>query len=134
MGICLFFATGLNFAVDDYLRTSPFKPKVVLRKGEIPPADADRRPRIESSFVVEVSADDNETLKAQFLAAMKFLIKHEKELDRLPGLGVDTLHFDFGYAPPAQLRSEVYVPPDLINAMACCKMGLVFTVVRIPRG
>ena len=64
------------------------------------------------------------------MAAMKFLIRYENELDRLPKVGVDTMHFDFGYAPPDQMRSEVYVPVDLIRAMAGFNMGLVFTVIR----
>jgi hypothetical protein len=134
MGVCLFIATGREFAVDQYLKSSPFEPMNVLRKGEIPPADPYGHPRNESSFVVLVSHDEEKGLAQQFVAAMQLLLKHEKELDRLSKTGVETLVFNFGYPPPNQMRSEVYIPPKLLMAMARFKMGMVFTTLLIPPG
>jgi hypothetical protein len=132
MGVCLFIATGREFAVDKYLLKSPFKPMNVLRKGEIPPADPRRRRRIESSFVMLVSQDEEKGLARQFVAAMQLLLQNEKELDRLSKSGVDTLLFNFGCAPPNETRSEVYVPPTLIMTMARFRMGMIFTTLQIP--
>jgi hypothetical protein len=77
MSACVFVASGLNFDVDRYLRSSPFKAKTVFRKGEIPAKDnPDRQPRPDSGFVVIVSAADGHGLSAQVKAAVQFLIKH----------------------------------------------------------
>jgi hypothetical protein len=135
MGFCVFVASGLNFEVDAYLKSSPFKARSVFRKGEIPAQEnPERQSRPDSGFVVLISSEQGQSLSAQAKTAMKFLAKHEKELDRLKLRGVDNMLFDFGVELGDEIQHVEYLPPELLVEMARFKMGLVFSAIRIPRG
>jgi hypothetical protein len=73
MGFCVFVASGLNFDVDSYLKSSPFKARSIFRKGDIPAKDnPERQSRPDSGFVVLVSSEEGQGLSAQVKTAMKF--------------------------------------------------------------
>ena len=65
---------------------------------------------------------------------MTFLVKHEKELDRLKLKGVDNMLLDFGVELGDEIQHSEYLPPELLMVMARFNMGLMFSAVRIPRG
>jgi len=134
MGICAFVASGLNFDVDSYLRSSPFKAKTVFRKGVVPSKDNPTlHPRPDSGFVVLVSSDEG-GLSSQVAAALEFLVKHEKDIVELRKHGVDNMLLDFGVEMGGQIQQSEYLPPDLLLAMARFRMGIIFSAIRIPRG
>jgi len=66
---------------------------------------------------------------------MKFLAKHEKELDRLKLRGVDNMLLDIlVWSWATKFQHSEYLPPELLVVMARFGMGLVFSAIRIPRG
>ena len=134
MAHTIFVASGLNFAVDKYLRHSPFKPKSVFHKGTIPPMDNPRNiPRPDSGFVVWVNGDNQPPSNQQWEMALSFLALHEQELLKLKKVGVDNMLFDFRVMRPAPfLDHYVYFPPELLKAMARFGMGLTISNVLIP--
>jgi len=136
MGTCLFVATGENFQIDAFLKTSPLRPFSVFHKGEIPPKDnPQKEPRPDSGFALLVSDDANqEDLAAQVSAALDFLLQNEMELKRLRTLGAEEMWFDFGLVPGQRLQTSTALPPELILEMGRFGMGLVFSVVQLPRG
>ena len=135
MGVCAFVASGLNFDVDRYLRSSPFKPMSVFRKGEIPPRDnPQRKPRPDSGFVILLSQDQEPGLTRQIQDALAFIFNQEKELERLKEYGVDNMLMDFAVGAGGSLQQSQYLPPELILALGAWKMGLMFSAIQIPRG
>ena len=128
-------ASGLNFDVDSYLKGSPFQARSVFRKGDIPLLDnPHRESRPDSGFVVLVSEEQGQGLSEQVGPAMTFLVKHEKELDRLKLVGVDNMLLDFGVEVGNEIQHSDYLPPDLLVVMARFRMGLVVSTVRFPSG
>jgi hypothetical protein len=135
MSVCALVASGLNFDVDSYLPRSPFRVLSVFRKGQIPPkGNPQQQPRPDSGFTVLVGEDQAAELSIQVPAALRFLLKHEKELVRLRGLGVDNLLLDFGVEVGNELQQSHYLTPELMIALAKLKMGLMFSLVNLPRG
>lgn len=135
MATCIMVASGLNFSVDDYLRTSPFKPMTVFQKGHIPPKNnPDRTPRPDSGFAVHVGEDDEATVKQQIHVALQFLHDHSKEIRRMKTQGMDNLLLNFAVMKLEVMDQSDYFSPELIAALARYGMGLVVSVVTIPKG
>jgi len=131
----MFVASGLEFAVDDYLRRSPFKAINIYRKGTVPPLDNPQQiPRPDSGFIVLIGDDPANTIQTQLQNAMQFLHQHGKEIRRLRKVGVDNILFDFGIVRSHALQQAGYIPPELIQAMAGFDMGLVTSTVLLPQG
>jgi hypothetical protein len=96
MGVCAFVASGVNFDVDAYLRTTPFAVLCVFHRGEVrPDSGPEGKPGPDSGFAAVVSHDDFPHLLDQVGEALDFLEVHDKELERLKGLGVDRMALDF---------------------------------------
>lgn len=136
MGTCVLVAIGDEFRVDDFLKTSRFKPMRVFRKGDVPPVNKLPRPtRQDSGFALIVSDDPNQhDLTNQIPEALEFLCQNEEELVRVREFGAEDLLLDFGFVPDKGLQNSVSLPPDLILAMARFGMGAVFSVIQIGRG
>ncbi len=135
MGVCVFVASGLNFDVDRYLAASPFKAMTVFRKGDIPPKNnPERKPRPDSGFVVLISGDQQLDLHPQLREALGFLKEHEAEWKAVRGAGVDNMLLDLGVQVGDRVQQAQYLPPELIAAMGRLGMGLIFSVVQLPRG
>jgi|SRR5579883_1278342 len=133
MGVCLFAASGLNFDVDLYLASSPFKPAGVFRKGEIPPKDNPQRlPRPDSGFVLIVSQTEDPGIGSEVGPATAFLARHVKELRRLRERGADNMLLEFGTQADNRMRQSDYLPPEFINALAALGLGLVFSAIGTP--
>ena len=129
MGACVFVASGLRFDVDGYLRTSPFKPVSVFRKGEIPSKESIARP--DSGFVVLV-CEGPVIDQAQY--ALSFLSRHERDFQTMRQHGVDNLLLDFGVERVGKIQESHYLPPELIARMGQLGLGLIFSTVQLPRG
>ena len=118
MGACVFVASGLRFDVDGYLRTSPFKPVSVFRRGEIPTKESSTRP--DSGFVVLIREG---SLTDQISAALMFLSRHERDFQTMRQHGVDNLLFDFGVERAGKIQESHYLPPELISRMGQLDAG-----------
>ena len=129
MGVCAFVASGVNFDVDEYVRDTSFEVLCVFHKGDPRSrSDPEKRPRPDSGFIAVVSHDDFPHLLDQVGEGLDFLNTHEKEFERLKGLGVDFMALDFR-VPQQREDSKVHsVPPELVQAMGRFHMGLVFSV------
>ena len=135
MATCIFVASGLEFAVDDYLRRSPFKAMTVFRKGTVPQKDNPQGiPRPDSGFCVLVGSETAGGIRTQLRNALQFLIRHDTELRRIRKVGVDNMLFDFGVARSHDLQEAEYFPPELIQAMAQLGMGMITSTVLLPQG
>ena len=129
MGACVFVASGLRFDVDGYLRTSPFKPVSVFRKGEIPGKESTARS--DAGFVVVVGEG---AVAEQVESAMTFLSRHEPDFQTMRQHGVDNLLFDFGVERNGKIQESHYLPPELITRMGQLGLGLIFSTIQLPRG
>ena len=135
MGVCVFVASGLDFDVDRYLASSPFKAMTVFRKGDVPPKNnPERKARPDSGFVVLISGDEKLDLKEQLAAAMGFLEQHASELKSIRNSGVDNMLIDWAVQVGDQLQQAQYFPPEIVSAMGALGMGLIFSIVQLPRG
>jgi hypothetical protein len=135
MGVCVFVASGLSFDVDRYVAGSPFKAMTVFRKGDVPPKNnPERKPRPDSGFVVLISGDRQLGLGQQLGEALAFLMAHESELKAVRGGGVDNMLLDLGVQVGDKMQQAEYIPPELIATLGRLGMGLIFSVVQLPRG
>jgi hypothetical protein len=135
MGVCVFVASGLSFDVDRYLAGSPFKAMAVFRKGDVPPKNnPERKPRPDSGFVVLISGDQELGLSQQLKEALGFLDRHEAELRAVRKVGVDNMLLDLSVQVADKMQQAEYLPPELIIALGRLGMGLIFSVVQLPRG
>ena len=129
MGVCAFVASGVNFEVDEYLLATPFEVLCVFHKGDPrPEGSPENGPRPDSGFAAVVSHDDFPHLLDQVGEALDFLEVHEKELERLKGLGVDRMALDFRVSQQQGDHRAHSVPPELVRAMSRFQMELVFSV------
>ena len=135
MGVCVFVASGLSFDVDRYLVGSPFKAIAVFRKGDVAPKNnPEQNPRPDSGFVVLLSGDREPGIRQQLREALAFLDQHEAELKAVRNVGVDNMLLDLGVEVGNELQQAEYLPPELIGALGRLGMGLIFSVVQLPRG
>ena len=135
MGVCVFVASGLSFDVDRYLVGSPFKAMAVFRKGDVPPKNnPEKNPRPDSGFVVLLSGDREPGIRHQLRESLAFLDQHEAELKAMRKVGVDNMLLDLGVEVGNELQQAEYLPPELIGALGRLGMGLIFSVVQLPRG
>src|ERR1017187_3119929 len=135
MGVCVFVASGLSFDVDRHLAGSPFKAMAVFRKGDVPPKNnPERKPRPDSGFVVLISGDQELGLSQQLKEALAFLDRHEAELRAVRKVGVDNMLLDLSVQVADRMQQAEYLPPELIIALGRLGMGLIFSVVQLPRG
>jgi hypothetical protein len=77
---------------------------------------------------------DPEDLSAQIPAALNFLLKHDDEILRAKKFGAEDLVLDFGIVPGQKIQSTVHLPPNLVMTLGLLDMGIVFSVIQLPRG
>lgn len=135
MGVCVFVASGLDFDVDLYLATSPFKPMAVFRKGDVPPKNnPENKPRPDSGFVLLISGNRTAGLNQQLRDVLEFFNRHEVELHNIRNAGVDNMLLDLGVEVTGKPQQAEYLPPEIIATLGRLSMGLMFSVVNLPRG
>jgi len=132
MGACVFVASGLNFDVDSYLKTCPFKPVATFRRGTVPAKETVPRP--DSGFVVVVADRAGLDVADQAKAALTFMSKYEQEFTALRKCGVDRLLLDFGVERSGKIQDSHYLARDVVSALARSGFGIVFSSVQFPSG
>jgi hypothetical protein len=94
---CVLRVGGANFAVEELLADSQFKPSAVFRAGEPrSPSKPEGRKRAFSGFNFDVSEADFSRLTVQIKDATRFLEENKKELFRLATFsGMEEISLDF---------------------------------------
>ena len=84
--------------------------------------------------MVLVSGDQKLELNQQLQEALAFLDRHHAELRSVRKVGMDNMLLDLGVQVGDKMQQAQYLPPELIAALGRLGMGLVFSVVQLPRG
>jgi hypothetical protein len=90
----------------------------------------EKQPREDSGFVAVVSHDDFPHLLDQIAEALDFLQTHEQEIERLKGLGADSMVLDFRVPQEIPPQHTHYLPTELIQILSRLQMGVLFSVVE----
>ena len=125
MGSCIFAASGLSFDVDEFLKTSNLKPRVVYHKGEV--AALERQTRPDTGFILTISQDEGEDLQFQFKEALRFLNVNESELKRCRQFGAEDLRMVFTYPVMDIFEHSEFLPPKLVSLIGQLQMGIELT-------
>jgi hypothetical protein len=67
------------------------------------------------------------------LALLAFLEQPESELKAVRQVGVDNMLLDLGVQVGDKMQQAEYIPPELIAPLGRLGMGLIFSVVQLPR-
>jgi len=125
---CVLRASGTNFDVDEFLKTSSLDALTVFHRGE-----AQRRGSVatqhrtsQAGMSVHVSQREFSDLRGQIEDAVKFLEDNDQELKRLRDFpGLERMDLDF----PVEDRDVVFqsdaFPPRLLSLLGALRIGLV---------
>jgi hypothetical protein len=129
---CVLRATGTNFDVDEFLKTSSLDALAAFHRGEVQsPSSSVTRKSDCSGMNVSVSTRDVSDLRGQIEDAIEFLSKNDRELKRLRDFpGLQRMDLDF----PIEDRDVVYqrdaFPHKLLSLLGELGIGLI--VSRYP--
>jgi hypothetical protein len=104
---CVLRASGANFDVDAFLRTSPLDPLTVFhrREAKFPTSSATQRISEHSGMNISVSTREFSDLDGQIADAIRFLSANGEELRRLRDFpGLERMDLDF----PVEDRDVVF--------------------------
>ena len=122
-------ASGEEFAVDDFLAHSDLRPYRIHHRGE--PSRRSQR-HSESGLSLDVSSADGD-LNAEVADAIKFLVKHESEIQRLQHFpGVTDMRLDFGYYRRAGIVQFDFLSPELIAQAGKLGIGIELSLYPMP--
>ena len=130
---CTLRAAGYNFAVDSFLRDSPFQPATVYERG-LPGVRGKTHPSSSpsSGFSVLVSAAGPGDIRGQVRDAIAFLDQREQELRRLSRFpGVGDVFLDFTVRRQGG-TSDVALPKSLTSRASA--LGVVVLVGYLAEG
>ncbi len=115
MAGCVLRASGSAFDVDVFLKSSPFRPTVVYRKGQRR-KPASRGPHIASGFNLVICPEED-SLEKQIKSALAFLRGNREELTRLTRFGgVETVVLDFSCPQGEIAIRSARFPSELLVA------------------
>ncbi len=134
MGVCVYVASGLSFDVDAYLKRSRFKPTTVFRKGHVPAhGNPEKTARPDSGFAAIIAKDDQLGIGALVPVAFRFLLENEDEFKAMKKAGVDNHLLDFNVFQQTPTPVTDYLPPELLAAMTSLEMGMMISVIALPK-
>lgn len=135
MAVCVLNVSGLNFRVDEFLKSSRLKVASIYRKGEVPGSkNPNKIPRPDSGFVVLISNEENETTAETIERAAQFLNEFSDELKRCRDYGVDDVRIDFAHVRGRDVQESQYLPPEFLVLVGSLGIGLEATSIAIPTG
>lgn len=129
---CVLRASGTNFDVDEFLKTSSLDALTAFHRGELQfPSSSVMRKSESSGMNVSVSTREFSDLRGQIKDGIEFLSKNDRELRRLRDFpGLERMDLDF----PVEDRDVVYqrdaFPHKLLSLLGGLRIGLV--VSRYP--
>ncbi len=131
---CVLRASGRNFDVDEFLKTSSLDALAAFHRGEtqLPSSSVTRKSEV-SGMHVSVSTREFSDLTGQIADAIEFLSKNGRELKRLRDFpGLERMDLDF----PIEDRDVVYqrdgFPPQLLSLLGGLRIGLVVSRYPVP--
>jgi hypothetical protein len=129
---CVLRASGTNFDVDEFLKTSSLDALTAFHRGElqVPSSSVTRKSEC-SGMNVSVSTREFSDLRGQIKDAIEFLSRNDRELRRLRDFdGLERMDLDF----PVEDRDVVYqrdaFPHKLLSLLGGLGIGLI--VSRYP--
>jgi hypothetical protein len=129
---CVLRASGTNFDVDEFLKTSSLDALTAFHRGALQfPSSSVTRTSEYSGMNVSVSTHEVSDLRGQIQDAIEFLSKNDRELKRLRDFpGLQRMDLDF----PIEDRDVVYqrdaFPHKLLSLLGTLRIGLI--VSRYP--
>jgi hypothetical protein len=127
---CILRASGTDFEVDEFLKTSSLDALSVFHRGETQISGSSATPRRagQSGVIVSVSTREFSDLRSQIQDAIKFLLENDRELKRLRDFpGLERMEMDF----PVEDRDVVFqsdgFPPNLLSLLGGLAIGLVIS-------
>jgi hypothetical protein len=129
---CVLRASGSNFDVDEFLKTSTFDVLTLFRRGEVQsPTSSVTRKSAYSGMNVSVSAREFSELRGQIDDAVEFCSENGRELKRLREVpGLEKMDIDF----PIEDRDVVFqrdaFPHQLLLLLGELGIGLIIS--RLP--
>jgi hypothetical protein len=125
---CVLRASGTNFDVEEFLKTSSLDAVAVFHSGEaeLSASVTSQRRTGQSGVNVSVSTREFSDLRGQIDDAVDFLRDNDQELKRLRDFpGLERMDLDF----PVEDRDVVFqsdaFPPDLLSLLGALRIGLV---------
>jgi hypothetical protein len=126
---CVLRATGNNFDVDEFLKTSSLDALTAFHRGaaQFPASSVTRRSNY-SGMKVSVSGRESSDLRGQVKDAVEFLKDNNKELKRLRDFpGVERIDLDFQVEDRDVVFQSDAFPPDLLSLLGELRIGLVIS-------
>jgi hypothetical protein len=126
---CVLRASGSNFDVDEFLKTSSLDALTAFRRGSTQfPASSMTRKSECSGMNISVSVREFSELRGQIEDAIAFLAGNDRELKRLRDFpGVERLDLDF----PIEDRDMVFqrdaFPAQLLSLLGRLGIGLIIS-------
>ena len=133
---CVLRASGVDFAVDEFLAGSAISPIAVFRRGEPRlPASQPEGPKLSASGLhIVVSDADFSKLRVQIEDAIHFLEQNRSELARLVAFpGVGNVSLDFGIEERGVAAQSEHFPPNLLRIAGNLGIWLKFTLYPSQR-
>jgi hypothetical protein len=126
---CVLRATGKNFDVDEFLKTSSLDALTAFHRGAAQfPTSSVTRKSDSSGMKVSVSARESSDLRGQVKDAVGFLIDNNQELRRLRDCpGVERIDLDFQVEDREMVFQSDAFPPDLLSLLGELRIGLVIS-------
>jgi len=118
---CIFHASGPNFDVDSFLRTSSLVPDRVLHKGE---PRGKKSIHEQSGFTMVASNAEMVDPAQQVLDAIEFLKANQVELEKLRHVQGVTMCLDFGIADRDVVVQCDRFPPELLRLAGNLEIGI----------
>lgn len=133
--MCVLRATGISFAVDEFLAASTLTPIAVFRRGQPQWAQAPPGSRIpnESGFNAIASEADFSNLQGQVADAVRFVEQNQHELTRLVAFpGVERVSLDFVIEERDVAAQSECFPPNLLRMVGNLGIWLDLTLFPCP--
>jgi hypothetical protein len=126
---CVLRASGKNFDVDEFLKTSSLDALTAFHRGAAQfPASSVTRRCDHSGMKVSVSSRESSDLRGQVKDAVGFLIDNNQELKRLrDSPGVERIDLDFQVEDREMVFQSDAFPPDLLSLLGELRIGLVIS-------
>lgn len=128
---CYLRASGVDFAVDDFVKESGLFPCDcrIFRKGEpmFPKTQPHDHMEEDSGVNIKVSAAQRNDLETQIAEAITYLQKNGDEIIKLRQFsGVENIGLDFGVEIPSQLGTNYFLP-ELLSLVGRIGIGIELT-------
>ena len=126
---CVLRAASIDFAVDEFLKTSTLLPCDVYRKGE--PRGRNGKLYDKSGITVVVSEATGDELTRQIKDAIQFLEQNRVEITNLRNLvGSDGIALDFSIWNKEVFGQHCYFPPLLLRLAGELGLGIELSIYQ----